>query len=758
MKNFIFGIVGLLVVLVLAIMITPMVYDVDTKLRPEIEKVAAESINGSLKIGKMKLNLWTGVKVEIDGIDLKASGAQKSVVSAKKAVLNIPFASLLSGQLKVDLALNNPEIGITKYKNAKFNFETLIKASNQKSHSTTEKANSESGSQGDLSVLNKVDLNINITDANLSYVDQISGLNTSVTGFNLELDNVGLGKDISLNINTKLDLSPNKDIKTSGRLLVNGTTRVDWGKETYSAITTDLKVDLSKLNAKVKGLVNKKAGVPLAVELKAKLYPNSAQIEQFDFTVNDLTLSTLGELKSINPLSFNFEVTSSMMDLADWRKIVVPLGQYGIAGNLSLGLKVNGTDKKLNYSGNLNINDGGLNVPGIKNPVTALRTNITINNENLDIRELSLLVGSSSLSMNGNLKSFSAPAINLGIYSANLSASDFITPLTNEEKQAKIEAAKADQPELTEEQIQKMVMGPIEQLKQIPILRKLRLNANIKVDKLYYEAVEARNFQSDIEYKNFALRLNKTRLDAFGGKVALVTAFDIRGSKPKYNLKTKVAALDTVAFTKAFMPELAGTITGRMAADFNLSGQGASKADLKQYLTGKGGFKLVDGTWSGLQALQLVQKKLEKVPQAKKEVGKVRIGNNFDSFQGKFNIKSGKFNLTSFIMDFREAKSAVIGKGYVDFDLNANLVASILAPLNNVPKKIRYRDGRAELPIPITGKITSPNIGWDKMLRTVAGAYAETAVKKEVKKKVDQEVQKLLKSKKAKDLMKKLGF
>lgn len=757
MKKLILALFGLVVILVVAIMAAPMFYDVDAKLRPEIEKMAAQSINGTLKIGKMKLNLWTGVNIEIDGIDLKEQKANSSFVKAEKAQLKIPFGSLLSGNIKVDIGLTKPTIKLTKLKNGKFNFESLIKANPATKETSTVSGNETNGGT-DLSLLNKLDLNLTISEADLSYSDLQTKFKTSISGFNFELTNLGFGKDIGLKINTNLDLSPSKDIKTKGSLSLSGITKIDWGNSGFSALSTDLEVDLSQLDAKVRGLVNKKAGVPLKLETKLILSPNSLNIEQLDFIVNDLKLSALGLVKSFKPLEYNLELNSTMMDLAEWRKIVVPIGQYGLGGRLSLGLKISGKEKALNYSGNLSIVEGGMNVPGVKNPLTALRTNIIIKNELLKIKELSGVVGSSSFNINGQLNSFTAPVINLGIYSPNISASDFISPLTNEEKQAKIEAAKMDQPELTEEQIQKMVMGPIEQLKQIPILKKLKLNANVKVDKLYYENIEAQNFVSDISYAKYVFRLNKVRMDAFGGKAALVTAIDIRNIKPKYNLKAKIAGIDTVAFTKSLMPELAGSLTGRLAADFTIGGTGSTKNDLKKFLKGKGGFKLEDGTWSGLKAMQMVGEKLSSIKGAKKEASKVKIGNKFQKFEGKFNIASGKFNLTNFIMDFTEAKSAIIGRGYVDFDMNANMVASILAPLDNVPKKIRYKDGRAELPIEITGKITSPKIGWEKMLRKVLGAYAENKAKKEIKKKVDQEVQKLLKSKKAKDLMKKLGF
>ena len=610
----------------------------------------------------------------------------------------------------------------------------------------------------DLSALNNVDVNIGIRSADVSYIDHQSAFETIISNFNMDLSNVGFAKDIQLKIDTDLNLSPSKDINTQGQIHIAGVTRIDWGKETFESVSTRLNVDLSDLKAKVSNLVNKQSGVPLKVELQAKAYPDSAMLEQLDFIVNDLRLSTTGEVKSFSPLAFDFKLNSNSMDLVAWRKIVIPLGQFGVKGKLSMNMDVKGAGSSYDYKGSLAMTDGGASLPGFKNPIIGLRTKLNIKNDRLQIENLAGLMGSSSFNINGSLANFERPRINVGIYSQNISATDFLPVSSNEEKQSMINQAKQSQPELTEAQIQQMVMGPIEQLKQIPILRKVKLNANLKVDKLYYDQMVLSAVVSEVAYSNLVLNLKKAQFDVFKGKAAAVANIDIRGSKPKYEVKAKVGGIDTEFATGVFVPDLKGSLTGRLNADFGLKGEGASKADLTNMLKGSGGFKLVNGTWSGLKAMEVIGKKLSNIKGAEAEAKKVRMGNRFKKFEGNFVVTGGKLNLKNFTMDLVEANTAVVGRGSVDFDLNLNMVASILAPFNNPPRTIRYRDGRAELPIEITGKAMAPNIGWEKMLRKVVGAYAEQKVKTEVKKKVDQEVQKLLKSKKAEDLMKKLGF
>ena len=759
MKKIIIALFAIIALLAVAVVVTPMVYDVDAKLRPQIEAEAAKNLNGSLKIGKMSLNLLKGVFIEIDGVDLKANAVEESIVKAQKASLEIPFASLLGGELQVKLNLVKPEINVIKDKSGKFNFDYLIKENAQAaSQAQGQSAQKASGSPANLSMLNNVDLDMNIESATIVNKDLQTGFFSTINDYSLKLENLGFGKDINLEASAKINVKPTKEILLDGVVKVKGQANVEWGSEGFQSLLSELEVDLSNTKAVVKGLVNKNKGVPLKLDLTAKMNESSIQIEALDFVVNDLRLKTTGSVSSFDPLRFNMKIDSSLMNLEQWQKIVVPLGQFQVAGILSMNLELKGDKDNLQYGGNILLTEGGVSLPGFKNPLSAIRASMNLSNDNLKIKEISALIGSSSININGSLRDFNAPQVSVGLYSPNLSASDFIVPMTDEEKRAKVEEAKQDQPELTEEQIQKMVMGPIDQLKQIPILRKLKLKANVKVDQLYYEKINASNFVSDIEYAGLVVKLSKARMDIFNGKAVMVSTVDIRGAKPKYQLQAKTAKLDTVAFTEAFMAKMKGTLTGLMSANINIDGMGASKADMKTYLKGSGGFKLENGTWSGLQAMQIVGEKLSSIKGAKKVAASVKIGNQFKVFEGKFDIKNGKFNLTNLIMDLTEARTAITGRGSVDYDMNTNMVASILAPLQNPPKKIRHKDGRAELPIEITGKITSPKIGWEKMLRKVAGAYIETKAKKEVKKAIEKEAQKLLDSKKAKDFMKKLGL
>lgn len=765
MKKLVVAIVVFFVVVIGGLVSFPLFYDIDKKVRPEVEKIAEQSLNGKLEVGKLSLSLSLlgGVYIDIQGI--KLSSEKETIVSTDRAQLSIPFIEILKGGFAGVLELSGPNINISKDKKGEFNFANLVKT--QKT-ATEEGAVEESDAKSEgpkLGVLDRVDVDLIIKNAKVSYVDMQSGFKTDVKDFNLALENLGFSKEIDLNIKTDLSLNPSSDVSLQGDIVVLGKSYIEWGETSFNDVSLDLEMDLTALDTQVSGLLSKGKSVPLKVELKSKLYQKNLQLEALDLVVNDFKITTSGAVKSFDPLKYDFSVTSNSLELSNWSKIVRPVGQFGVSGALDLNLKVKGDGDILDYSGGVNLRNGRATVPGIRSPLEAIGARLQLSTDQLKIEEILFNAGTSSVSLNGDLRGFDAPKIKIGVYSKNINSADFIAPMTESEKQQKMEQAKAEQPGLTEEQIQQMVMGPIEQLKQVPILRKTVLDANLKIDKLTHERIKASNLVTDLHYEDLKFSLKRMSLDLFGGKAAVVSTINIKPKKPSYEMKARVAGLDVVEATDAFVPDLKGSLTGALEADFELSGRGASEADVREHLAGRGGFNLKEGTWSGLQAMKIVGEKLASINGAKDKASQVKIGNEFKEFKGDFVIAKSVFSLTNFSMDLKEARTALVGKGTVNFDMNANMLASIIAPLNNPPPKIRYKDGRAELPIEITGPISSPKIDWQKMLNKVAGAYAEQAgrkaiakEKKKVEKKIEQEAKKLLKSDDAKKLLKGLGF
>ncbi|MFK8138915.1 MAG: AsmA family protein [Bdellovibrionales bacterium] len=758
MKRFLQAFVVLILLAGGVVVALPSFIDVDKKLRPEIERIVKQSIDAEFELGKMELSLWKGISVKIAGLRIRPTGASEDVFVVEQASLNAPYSAIFGGDIRVDLVANQPNVNIVKTKDGAFNFEKLFAKESAEKPSVPGKHPNSTGESSDLQFLDRLNFNLQLLGSSLSFRDNVGGINSNLTGLDFDLKNVGFNKPIQIALNSDVVAKVGSDIQIDGSISTMGEIEIEWANG-FNGLIYDLGIDLTDLGARVNGVVNKKKSIPLTAEADGVFSKSKLRLNNLAFVVDGFKLNIVGDVINFKSPKLNIDASSNNLKIQDWVAMLPMLQDYNPSGDLRFNLKATGPISKVSYSAQTGLSGFSAIVPGIRKPLTQAGIDLSIVNDKLSLNRMTGVLGSSNFNITGDLKDFDKPNISIALSSKNIDMDDIVAPKTKAEiKQAKEQAKKA-KPEITDEEIEQLLLGPVDTIKSNPLFAKIRLGANIKVDRLKVDKLIAENFYAKANLKSLVLRLNQARLEAFNGKANLTTAIDIRPKTPKYDINAEIESIDVDNVIGTFMPKLKGSMIGRLNADFNLNGSGVRKTDLKKNLAGVGGFKVVDGKWSGLSAMKMIGEKLSKVKGAAKEAAKVRIGNEFTRFEGKFSVVKGKLVLNTFIMDLKEARTAVSGSGHIDFDQNIDITAYILAPANkDTPKKMLSKDGRASFPIEIGGTLSNPKVFWEKTLKKVAGAYVEAEVKKSAEKQIKKEVNKLLDSKKAKDFLKKLNF
>jgi hypothetical protein len=100
------------------------------KLRVLIMPKIEEAVGRKVTVNKFSLKVWTGLGVELEGIELaNAKGfAEKPMVKVGSIVLKVNLLGLLKRQLVISsLVVDKPEIMIEKDIKGAFNFDDLVK-------------------------------------------------------------------------------------------------------------------------------------------------------------------------------------------------------------------------------------------------------------------------------------------------------------------------------------------------------------------------------------------------------------------------------------------------------------------------------------------------------------------------------------------------------------------------------------------------------------------------------------------------------
>ena len=118
---------GVLVVLIVAaMMIIPMVVDVD-KYRPQIVSAVNDQINGKVDLGKLSLSLLGQVRVDVAGVKV-TDPSGRAVLSVNDAYIHIPLLPILTGSPEISLKMQSPDVNIFKDKGDGLNLTALMKS------------------------------------------------------------------------------------------------------------------------------------------------------------------------------------------------------------------------------------------------------------------------------------------------------------------------------------------------------------------------------------------------------------------------------------------------------------------------------------------------------------------------------------------------------------------------------------------------------------------------------------------------------
>lgn len=241
---------GLIVLLILVVVITPMFVDIQ-KYKPEIESKVTEATGRPFTLGgdlDLSLFPWVGVSLSDLHLGNPEGFSEKDFVSVKSFEVRVKLLPLLSKNIQVKrFVLDGPRVILERRKDGEANWEGIGKTSDKSSDKTQkETAKPKEIEAGEGLPIEGLAVNeFAITNGLVTYVDQTNGMRREISDFNLRLQEVSLENPIRLSLSANLD---NQPISLEGKV---GPLGKDPGKGT---IPLDLALKaLKELDISVKG-------------------------------------------------------------------------------------------------------------------------------------------------------------------------------------------------------------------------------------------------------------------------------------------------------------------------------------------------------------------------------------------------------------------------------------------------------------------------------------------------------------------------
>lgn len=644
-------------VLIVVVLVAPLFYDVNTKIKPQIQTAIEENLNAKAEIGKLSLGVLFGINIGIESLKIIETADNNVFFEMKDAKLKIPYASLFTGKVAITLDAKSPTLKLNRDAQGNLNVSKLMKP--KKAEAPAEKSGD--GSAGGSAALGKIDFSTDITDANIEFHDRQAGTDYKINRLDFKSHNIGIGHPFETEVSANLDINNKRDMKVSGKVVFSGKTEIAMDGSNLEKVVSKAKLDLTDVEVSQPSL-NKAKGSPLTLD-------------------TDILVS-----------------------------------------------------KDMTYSGTATLKGADFRVAGFVPKATDVVGDFQIKTNELDIKKMSMKVGSSDFNLSGSVKDFEAPVVNLTFSSKKLNLDEM---LPKPKEGSGKGSAEPEDPKALEKSLAELE-GPIAMVRQNPVLRKMNLRAQTSIDSLIMKNAEISNIKAVATFRDLVLSMDNTTLAAFNGSGNVDLKIDFSQRKPSYSFKAKVQKLDTNKAMVSQFKDLDKTLTGLANASFEIKGSGVTMDDLNKNLNGRGNMNVENGSWSGLGVLKAVGDKLKSIPKAGEMVSGIKISDKFKTLKSDFSIGGGRFNILNGIMEMEGANTSVTLNGFVAFTKDMLMKGDIVAPMGQVPKKMSTSDGRGKVPYEVKGTVDNPKVDWDKTLGPVATAFAQQEGEKLIKKEVDK--------------------
>ncbi len=669
LKKILIGLGGVLVLILMAIIITPLVVDID-QYRPQIVEAANEQINGELNIGKLSLSLWGQVEIDIDGITLKDnSGA--TLVSVSEAYAQIGLGSLLSGKPRLVLKLEKPDLNLVKDKSGKLNVLSLVKEAPASSPGKPAGAKPEEKSAAKtdseipgIAIIAAAGVDISVVNAHLKFVDMAAVFEQEVNDFNFLVEDLSMSRPMNLKIWADIDTKVGESIEVEGPIRVDGTIAPVFQGVEFKDVKIDLDMNFDDLNIEVAEVFHKERGVP--ANIKTSLQANSDRLNLMSGVIKfhnaELEMSALiSKLQTVDP-SVKLELRSKPIELAAWSQILTMLKEYELEGRMDINSKVSGPLSKINYDAKLDIQNLIAKTPGlIARPKLQMRMHVVtdqIKNFNLEVE-----APGTDMKVSAKLKNFAAPQVSVKL---NSNAIDLDQLLPKPEPVAAAGSSESKAPEQSSSsknapaaaQQATDVDKALDPVRNNEFIKSVGADVVVKVGKFKGMDLNAKNIYVNFSFKDLVANLKTFSLNTFNGLIKANAMVDIKPATPTYQMNLAVSQLDLKSAVESKLQSFKNTVIGRL--NFKAQGSGRSfnsDAILKNLLL-KGNFKVYDATFATIDVGRMAQEGVNKgiqdaaakIPMLKDKT--VGTPNNFKSryknISSGFSLEKGVFLAPNF--------------------------------------------------------------------------------------------------------------
>jgi len=709
----------------------------------------AEKVTGRhIEIGQLHASLfpWVGLRIEDVHVANPKGFAEGDVLQIKSLDVQVAVMPLLAGSYQIErFVLDTPKVQLTRSEDGFTNWQDLLPSSaapvgNKTANVLSPKdASDTQGEVGILAALSAQSLRMN--DGELHFVDAQGSSNLHITALNIELDDVQMERPVGIHISGKLDgdafavdaqLGPVGDVRS-----------LDVARLPFKGHLSVPEAELKKLSKMIPELqVMGEGAVSLDAQLEQR--PNGVRV-----------MAGAVKLHAAHDMSMDIKAQMPDEKRMQIERLLVGLDGVELA---EINGKLTDIGGKMRYE--LRVNTPELTrlqltqwIPDLQNmyaahpaPWRSLKVGMLAAGDlqEMDIRDLQLLLNGELVQVSGNINFASAPDIRLRIAShllhvdpwlpqpapaaMSMSPEGVSSPgaVKSLADGTLITAAYAAVPEQDGARINSAANGdetnqsvgaegdkaPVEP--DLRFLKPWKIAAVMQVDKLLLRGLDIGRLRADVNGRNGVIQINPLRFELAGGRIEEQASLNIGAYPITWKEAVKIRDVQLQPVLKALADN--DMLSGLLQMDTQLGGRGLLPDTAMAGLNGKGNILLRDGSIKGFDIPGMLRN-IQNFGQSTGEKKKT----DFSQMSGSFNITNGVAkNDDLFVASplFRLTGYGVLNlvAQQMDYHLKPRLVGSLVGQGDSEI----VRKG-LEVPLRLTGPINAPKVKLEVSIESLLG-------------------------------------
>jgi uncharacterized protein involved in outer membrane biogenesis len=401
---------------------------------------------------------------------------------------------------------------------------------------------------------------------------------------------------------------------------------------------------------------------------------------------------------------------SGSLNLGEVRKYYPLEEGTDLSGSMRANFTIDGKTnipQQLRANGQMEFQNVTIRSAGSPQPIRDLNGTLTLNNQAIESKKLTMNIGESDLNLGFTLRNYLAMVLSDST-SKQRSKPNATVTLTSQ--QLRTVDLTGDESSKSKEPADKGTRQPGGMLPGIDI------DATVTIGKLVTEKFTFTNVRGSVNIADGIVRLNNFNVNAFEGSIGAKGMLDVRNpEKRPFDLDLTINGVESNALLPKFT-SFGNNLFGKLSMHTSLKG------DLNDTLG------LNTKTLAGNGTVQLVEGKLQGSPLTSRLAGVTGISElrqvDFRQWTNSFSIDGGRMKISDLRVGAADADFALNGfhgltDGALDYKLSVTLPAAVSNRIklggvgDQLLQFLKDKEGRLQLSFDVTGTMTDPTLHLD---------------------------------------------